>query len=86
MVEQSPKTPNKTGKPALSYAQQIKEKRKKQSNIKRRKDGTIQQLPVSMNLNDPEEMRKKMGEKEETDHAALQEDLIARTKTAIKAL
>ena len=39
-----------------------------------------------MNLNDPEEMRKKMGEKEETDHAALQEDLIARTKTAIKAL
>ena len=86
MVEQSPKTPNETGKPALSYAQQIKEKRKKQSNIKRRKDGTIQQLPVSMNLNDPEEMRKKMGEKEETDHAALQEDLIARTKTAIKAL
>ena len=54
--------------------------------MKRRKDGTVQQLPVNMNLNDPEEMRKKMAGHEKTDHAALQEELIARTKTAIKAL
>ena len=39
-----------------------------------------------MNLNDPEEMRKKMAGHEKTDHAALQEELIQRTKTAIKAL
>ena len=39
-----------------------------------------------MNLNDPEENRKKAAAHEKTDHAALQEELIARTKTAIKAL
>lgn len=58
----------------------------KKSNLKRRKDGTLQQLPQSMNLNDPEEMRKKMAGHDRTDHAALQEELIQRTKTAIKAL
>ena len=84
-MESSPKQPEEEKK-ALSYAEKIKEKRKKQSNIKRRKDGTIQQLPVSMNLNDPAEKRKNAEENEKTDHAQLQEDLIARTKTAIKAL
>ena len=39
-----------------------------------------------MNLNDPEEMRKKMDGNKKTDHAQLQEELINRTKTAIKAL
>ena len=39
-----------------------------------------------MNLNDPEENRKKAAAHEKTDHHALQEELIARTKTAIKAL
>ena len=39
-----------------------------------------------MNLNDPAEKRKNAEENVRTDHAQLQEDLIARTKTAIKAL
>ena len=76
----------KPAKPEKTLAERLKEQRAKKSNIKRRKDGTIQQLPVSMNLNDPEEMRKKMDGNKKTDHAALQEDLIKRTQTAIKAL
>ena len=73
-------------KPEMTLAEKLKAQRAKKSNIKRRKDGTIQQLPVSMNLNDPEEMRKKMAGNQKVDHATLQEDLIKRTKTAIKAL
>ena len=64
----------------------VEKKKQRKSNLKRRKDGTVQQLPVSMNLNDPEENRKKAAAHDKTDHAALQEELIQRTKTAIKAL
>ena len=39
-----------------------------------------------MNLNDPEENRKKVDADKKVNHTELQEELIKRTHTAIKAL